>query len=322
MSTALKISALIPKMLQGSLPEAEIIHAFEVADGQEITAEDVAVSASAMHEVMVKTELPGDLIDTCGTGGSGKKTINTSTIVALIVATAGGKVAKHGNRSASGNCGCFDVLEALGAKIDLTVEEEQRIFGELGIVFLFARSHHPAMKHVAGARKTFGKPTIFNLLGPLSNPAGAKRQMIGVPNSARAELIAAALNILGTESSVIVTGKDGLDEVTLCDTTEIRRVPGGGMERLSPTDVGMDTEDPSAIEGGDTASNVAIVRSLLTGQGSRSHRNLVLLNAAVALTLTSLAKDIQEGVHLARETLDSGKVATLLENYIHATHNA
>ncbi len=313
-------SADITAMLSGTMPEAAVMRFFEENEKNKITPEELAGAVKAVQNICTKIDLPTNVIDTCGTGGSGMKTINTSTLTAFIVAAAGGQVAKHGNRSASGNCGSFDLLERLGAKIDLTVDEEQRIFDRLGIVLLFARTHHPAMRHVAAARKSFGKPTIFNLIGPLANPAGVRHQMIGTPTAEKAMLIAKTLTLLGKESSLVVRGKDGLDEVTVCDTTEIFAVPTGTHSLFSPTEIDIALEAPQAIVGGTTEENTKIFRALASGEGTTAHQSLVLLNAAFALTLTPLAKTVAEGFALARETLASGKVKTLIEDYIRLTH--
>lgn len=321
MKTIVEPSADIASMLSGSMPEHDIVNCFRSMEHVRMTPAILADAAKAVRRVCLPVELHPDAIDTCGTGGSGKKTINTSTLSAFIVAAAGGKVAKHGNRSASGNCGCFDLLEGIGAKIDLTVDDEKRIFDHLGIVFLFARTHHPALKHVAAARTIFGKPTVFNLVGPLANPAHVTHQMIGTPDRKRAELMAGALHMLGTESSLVVTGSDGLDEVTVCGTTEILRVPGNVHSTFSPQELGIGIEEEASIAGGTVAQNLAIFRSLATGEGSPAHRNLVLLNAAFALTLTDLAGNVHEGFALAKETLDSGRVSTLIDQYVHLTHS-
>jgi anthranilate phosphoribosyltransferase len=328
---------IISTILTGETSEKEILQLFQEMDERQLTVDDLVGGAKALREHMIPVELPGNPIDTTGTGGSGKKTINTSTLVAFLIATAGAKVAKHGNRSASGNCGSFDVLEGLGAKIELTPEhpstedvqgaaeelrvKERKIYDELGLVFLFAKTHHPAMKHVASARKKFGKKTIFNLLGPLCNPAGVKRQMIGVGNHHDAELIAGAMEKLGADDSLVVTGEDGLDEITMCESTVIRTIPGSRKGKFHPTTLGLEICEPESIEGGSVDQNVQTVRDLASGKGSDAHRNLVLVNAAHALLLTPLASELSEAFVLAKETLASGKVANLIDRYIQATND-
>ncbi len=313
-------SAEIAAMLCGTMTDSEILSFFQRYENEEITPEALASAAKAMRAVCIPVTLSPEAIDMCGTGGSGKKTINTSTLSAFIAAAAGAKVAKHGNRSASGNCGSFDLLEGIGAKIDLTVEEEKRIFDELGIVFLFARTHHPAMKHVSSARKLYGKPTIFNLLGPLVNPAEVRHQMIGTPDTKRAKLLADALRLLDTRSSLVVTGRDGLDEVTICDSTDMFHTPEGKRETFSPEDLGLVRENSDSITGGTKDENITIFNAIADGKGTRAQRNLVLINTAFALTLTKLVPNVQEGWKLAADTLDSGNVRTLITDYILLTN--
>ncbi|MDD5055750.1 MAG: anthranilate phosphoribosyltransferase [Candidatus Peribacteraceae bacterium] len=314
------IGSTIEAMLAGSLGEPEMIDLFGKWSTVPLTAGALADAAQAMRKAMLQVDLGADAMDTCGTGGSGKRRINTSTLVAFIVAAAGGKVAKHGNRAAGGRCGSFDLLEALGAKIELTPDQEKAIFGELGIAFLFARLHHPAMRHVASARKTFGKPTIFNLLGPLSNPAGVKRQLLGTPFKANAKILAAALQILGTEESWIVTGDDGLDEVTLGGSTTIFG-SDGDERRFSPADIRLPFADEREITGGTTEDNLRIFRDLAAGTGTEAHRNLVIVNAAHALVLAKVALTVQAGAVIASDLLRSGKVGDLIHRYVEASND-
>lgn len=314
------IGNAIEAMLMGSVSEAEILDFFEKWATVPLTAGALADAAKAMRGAMVQVDLGTQAMDTCGTGGSGKQRINTSTLVAFIVAAAGGKVAKHGNRAASGRCGSFDLLDALGAKIELTPEQEQMIFNELGIAFLFARLHHPAMRHVASARKTFGKPTIFNLLGPLANPAGVRRQLLGTPFKANAKLLADALRILGTEESWIVTGDDGLDEVTLAGPTTI--LGSNGDERtFSPANIRLPFADEREMTGGTTEDNLRIFRDLVEGKGTQAHQNLVIVNAAHALVLAKVALTVQAGAVIASDLLRSGKVGDLMKRYVEASND-
>ncbi len=317
-----ELETMVEQMLTGAMSDEEIIKVFQSFPSESLTAEQLASAARAMRRAMVGVRLDGDPLDTCGTGGSGKKTINTSTIVAFIVAAAGGKVAKHGNRSASGNCGCFDVLEALGARIDLTPEEERAVYDELGIVFLFARSHHPALKNVAAARKLFSKKTFFNLLGPLCNPASANRQMIGTGNLRDAELLRDALQLLGTDRSLIVTGMDGLDEVSVCAPTVLYSLPDDQTSKFVPADLSLPVYASGEIDGGSVDQNVQIVRELAQGRGAPAHRDLVLANAAHALLLTPLVDDLHSALILARETLESGAVAKLIDQYVLLTNHS
>jgi len=273
---------------------------------------------------MVPVSLSPDAIDTCGTGGSGKKTINTSTLAAFIVAAMGGKVAKHGNRSASGNCGSFDLLEHLGARINLSPKEEKDVFDELGIVFLLAPLHHPAMRFVAPLRKAYGKKTLFNYLGPLSNPAGVKRQLIGNGNHEAALLFVQSLQQDGGDKyALIVTGDDGLDEVTVTAPTTVRTVQGDVISetRFSPEQLSLPFYAEKDIGGGAAAENAAIFLDLAKGQGDDAKKTLVLVNAAHALLLTDRFPSLPEAYATAKEILASGKVLALIERYCRLTND-
>lgn len=283
-----------------------------------ITEELLTEGALALREHMIPVHLhANEAIDTCGTGGSGKKTINTSTLTAFIVSAAGGKVAKHGNRSASGNCGCFDLLEKLGVRIDLTPAQEQKVFDKLGIVFLFAPAHHPALRFVAPLRKQYGKKTVFNLIGPLCNPAGVTAQLIGNGSEEQANLLASAIQKLGTDRTLIVTGHDGLDEVTLTTKTTVRNVTEEevSISEFNPLDFGIALVHDESIEGGDHETNVKIFLDIAQGNGTEAMKNLAIVNAAHALLLTPLASTIDEAIHIARSTLGSGAVFDLFARY-------
>ena len=311
---------IVGSMLRGELTDEQILTQLTKWSTQPVTPDHLVAGATAMREAMVSVELEGSPIDTCGTGGSGLKTINTSTLVAFLVTAAGGTVAKHGNRSASGNCGCFDVLEGLGVNIELTPDQEKIVYDALGIVFLYAKSHHPAMRFVGPARKQFGKKTLFNLLGPLCNPAVVTRQMVGTGNADDAALMIAALKQLGTEQALIVSGNDGLDEVTICSTTTVQLLDGESTT-FDPLTHGIEYADPHDIEGGSVEENVAIVRSLAMGRGTRLQQNLIVVNAAHALWLAGLVATIEDGIALAREVLLSGRVLELIERYVEASND-
>ncbi len=311
--------AMLDLMLSGGLSELELEKLFMDFVSLPVTSELLADCAAVLRAKMLPVHLSenADIIDTCGTGGSGKRTINTSTLTALIVATAGGKIAKHGNRSASGNCGCFDLLEQLHVRIDLTPDMEKRIFEELGLVFLFAPAHHPSLKLVAPFRKKYGKKTIFNLFGPLCNPAGIKKQLIGTGNDQHAVLMADALFKLGSFGSKVATGKDGLDEVTSTTETTMYAVTPSGVEKsvFSPMEVSVPYTKESDIEGGAPEENAAVFLKLIQGYGDTAKKNLILLNAAHALMLAGVSPSIQEAFTLAKETLESGKVHNLFQEY-------
>lgn len=278
------------------------------------TVEEILGCARAMRAFAtpVHTRHPL-LVDTCGTGGDGAGTFNISTTAAFVVAGAGVPVAKHGNRAASSRTGSADVLEALGVRIDLTPEDVGHCLDEVGIGFLFAVRHHGAMRHASGPRRELGLRTVFNLLGPLCNPAGAQVQVVGVPAARWVAPIAEVLRQLGARRALVVHGADGLDELTvtgpslLADTRET-----GAPHQVRPEDVGLATAPPEALRGGAPAENAAILVAILEGEpGPR--RDVVLLNAAAALVAAGMAADLEAGVALARRAIDSGAARQRLE---------
>ena len=279
--------------------------------------EEVVGFASAMRDVSARVEVEADgepLIDTCGTGGDAQGTFNISTAAALTAAGAGVRVAKHGNRSLSSKCGSADVLEALGVGITLTPEQTAGAIREVGIGFLFAPAHHPAMKYAQPARAELKMRTVFNLLGPLTNPAGARKQLIGAPSPEAAELMAHALAALGTEHSYIVHGFDGLDEVSTTEPTQVYEVTGTevGKQIWEPRDFGVSRARLAELAGGDPARNAEIVRRILHGErGPR--RDVVLVNAAAALMASGKVTTPREAMAAAAESLDSGAACSKLE---------
>lgn len=250
------------------------------------------------------------VLDTCGTGGSGLDTPNTSTMAAFVVAAAGVPVAKHGNRSSSGKCGSADLLEAAGVNLDRSPEASGSLLDALGIVFLYAPAHHPAFRHVGPTRKQLGVRTVFNFLGPLCNPAGATHQVIGVSDPARAPMMAGALAELGVERALLVHGEDGLDELTLTGPTRLWMVRDGGVTEsvVTPEDLGLKPCAPTELQGGDVDRNLALFRAVV--QGDRSPiATLVALNAGAALWTAGATDTLQEGFVEARTLLRSGAAA-------------
>jgi anthranilate phosphoribosyltransferase len=272
--------------------------------------------ARAMRDKATKIEvdLAGEpLIDTCGTGGDGGGTFNVSTAAALVVAGAGVRVAKHGNRSLSSLCGSADVLEQLGVNIAMSAETAAHAIRETGIGFLFAPAIHPAMKHAQPARAELKMRTAFNLLGPLTNPAGAQYQLVGAPSLDAARLMAEALSVLGVERAWVVHGSDGLDEITLTGPTTVFDVRPGQIDTLSvqPRDFGMEPSAIEALRGGDRCKNAEIIRAILNGEkGPR--RDIVVANAAAALLVAGKAETIEETVVYARQAIDSGEASRRL----------
>jgi anthranilate phosphoribosyltransferase len=279
------------------------------------TADEVLGFARAMREKAARVDAgPEPLLDTCGTGGDGGRTFNISTIAAFVAAGAGVRVAKHGNRSLSSACGSADILEALGIHISLLPEQVGRSIREVGIGFLFAPLFHPAMKHAQSARLELKIRTVFNLLGPLTNPAGATRQLIGAPSIQAAELMAQALAGLEPERAFVVHGSDGLDEVTITGPTAVFEVTREKVVRTewTPADFGVERAQTSDLTGGDRAVNCEIAIAILHGQHG-PQRDIVLVNAAAALVAAGQAQDLGEAMQRARESVDSGAAGQKVE---------
>jgi anthranilate phosphoribosyltransferase len=288
------------------------------------TVGEIVAAARSLRAVAETAPLPDPrCIDTCGTGGDGAGTFNVSTAAAFVVAGAGVPVAKHGNRAASSRTGSFDVLEALGVQADLPVAAAARIAREVGIGFFFARRAHPAMRHVAPVRSELGIRTLMNCLGPLLNPVGVRRQVVGVYDSALVEPLAEALGQLGAERALVVHGDDGLDELTT--TTHSRTAFWDGRHvtpgTVDPEALGIPRVPLSALAGGDAAENAVIVRRVLEGEAG-APREIVRLNAAAALWVAEAARDLREGLEQATRCLDSGRAAAKLEQLIDASRNA
>jgi len=285
------------------------------------TAGEIAAVARALRAVAVTAPCPHpQAVDTCGTGGDGAGTFNISTTAAFVVAGAGLPVAKHGNRAASSRAGSADVLEALGAEIDLPVERSAVILAEVGIAFFFAPSAHPVMRYVAPVRRELGVRTLMNCLGPLLNPVGVRRQLVGVYARELVEPLAAALAELGAERALVVHGSDGLDELTTTGTSVAALYDGGAVRCLDvePAALGLPTATAGALRGGDARQNAGIVREVLEGErGAR--RDVVVLNAAAALWVGEAVGGLEEGIGCAAESLDSGAARDKLEKMVKAT---
>jgi anthranilate phosphoribosyltransferase len=253
------------------------------------------------------------LFDTCGTGGDGAHTFNVSTVAALVVAASGVRVAKHGNRSASSRCGSADLFETLGVNVAAPPAVIERCLDEAGIAFLFAQVFHPSMKHAAPTRKELGVRTAFNLLGPLTNPAGATRQLVGVPKPELTELVARSLLLLGAARAWVVHGADGLDEISTTGYTKVSECRDGFVNTfyLHPSDVGLAKTTPEALKGGEAADNAAIARAILDGEkGPR--RDIVLLNAGASLLVAGRVATVPEGIEMAARAIDSGRAQAVL----------
>lgn len=280
-------------------------------------AAEIAGLVRAMLEHAERIDLDGIVVDTCGTGGDQAGTFNISTVAALVVAAAGVPVAKHGNRAASGKCGSADLLEAWGVVIDLPPEQARRSIDELGIGFLFARTFHPAMKHVAPVRAELGVPTVFNVLGPLTNPAGVDRQVVGVADANMAPLVAEALLRLGREHALVVRGEDGLDELTTTGPSRMWEIRDGRIhdELFDPASLGLERTTIADLQGGEVEDNVRVANAVLDGEvGPRA--DVVALNAAAALYVAGAVGDLRSGLGLACETLGSGAARELRDRWV------
>jgi anthranilate phosphoribosyltransferase len=255
-----------------------------------------------------------DVFDTCGTGGDRAHTFNVSTVAALVVAACGVRVAKHGNRSVSSRCGSADLFEALGVNIAAAPEAVERCLAEAGIAFFFAPTFHPSMRHAAPTRRELGIRTAFNLLGPLTNPACASRQLVGVPRSELTELVARSLGQLGAARAWVVHGADGLDEISTTGYTKVSEARDGAVNTfyLHPSDVGLPKASPEQLRGGDAAENARIARAVLDGAPGPA-RDIVLLNAGASLLIAGAAATIDEGIRAAAAALDDGRAATALQ---------
>ena len=281
------------------------------------TVEEIAGMARVMREKSVPVSVSGPLVDTCGTGGDASKTFNISTTAAFVVAGAGLKVAKHGNRGMSSGCGSADVLDALGVKIELGAPEVEMCLEYVGIGFMFAPVFHPAMKYAAPSRREIGIRTVFNILGPMTNPAGAQSQLLGVFEESLAMKMAQVLCLLGCRHALVVHGEDGLDEITLGGRTTVCELKGEEISRyyIDPEDFGFPRTGLSSLRGGPPQENADILRRVLRGEKG-PYRDIVLVNAAATLVAGDLAKDLEKGVRLASEAIDSGRAMEKLEGLV------
>ncbi|MGE3693066.1 MAG: anthranilate phosphoribosyltransferase [Novosphingobium sp.] len=303
-------------MLDGVISDDDIAAILvEMADRGE-TATELAGAARAMRTRMKRVVAPSHAIDVCGTGGDGQHSVNVSTAVALVVAACGVPVAKHGNRAASSKAGGADTLEALGLDLAKASENAQATLADIGICFLFAQAHHPALARIAPIRKALGRRTIFNLLGPLANPAGVTRQLVGVPSPTLLPLYRDAMELLRTDRAIIVSGEEGLDEMSISGPSRIATIGIEGVgERIQPENAGLSAHPAEALRGGDAAFNAAALRRLLMGEPG-AYRDAVLLNAAGALIVAGEAADWHQGVEEAAEAIDKGLANTLLDCWI------
>ena len=320
--TTVEAAAAMTAIMKGEAAAAQIAGLL-VGLGMkgERPAELVGFAQSMRANAVPITPPPGAVFDTCGTGGDRSGTFNISTASAIVLAACGMRIAKHGNRSVSSQCGSADVLEALGVNIQAAPAIVEQCLREVGVAFLFAPTFHPAMKHAAAARKDLGVRTAFNLLGPLTNPARPTRQIVGVPRPELTELIARSLSLLGSERAWVVHGADGLDELSTTGYTKVSESRGAAVQTfyVHPADFGLAKATPEALKGGDAATNAAIVRSVLAAT-TGPQRDVVLLNAGAALFVAGATDTVKAGIAKAAAAIDSGAAETILKNLVAASN--
>ena len=317
-----EMAGVIDEIMRGTWADEQIGLLLTALRAKGESVAEVAGAASAMRQHMTPIRTHREnLVDTCGTGGDGAGAFNISTAAALVTAAAGVPVAKHGNRKISSRTGSADVLAALGVNIEAPVRLVERCLDELGIGFCFAPQLHPAMKHVPAVRRKLAVPTIFNLVGPLANPAGAGFQLLGVGRPELRSLLAAALAKLGTRRAIVVCGADGLDEVTLGGQTHLTLVEGDHLSETSwlPQDFGFERQELSTLEATDPNSSAAIIRSILAGETGPA-REIVVVNAAAAIWTTGSCADLHEAARRAEQAIDDGSSRQLLERLADLSH--
>ena len=316
-----EMSQMIIDIFSGSITDAQIGAFMAALSTKGETFEELAGAARAMRRKALRIQVSAsDVVDTCGTGGDETQTFNISTTTAFIVAGCGVTVAKHGNRSVSSKCGSADLLEALGVKLDVNPEIVEEAIGEIGIGFLYAPLYHGAMRYAAKARKEVGIRSIFNMLGPLTNPAGANCQLLGVYAPELTEMFAQALRLLGTKRAFVVHGHDGLDEISVCAPTRISELKDDLIQTydINPEQFFKTKANPQDLAGGTPQENAEITRKILAGE-TGPKRDVVVLNASAALIAAGKAKDFNEGILMAQKSIDSKKAAAKLENLIEFT---
>jgi anthranilate phosphoribosyltransferase len=309
--------AAFDDMLDGRVPDESVARFLTDITLRDETSIEIAAAAQALRERMIEVRAPEGAIDVCGTGGDGAHSLNISTAVAIVVAACGVPVAKHGNRAASSKAGAADTLEALGLDLDRASARAEESLAELGLCFLFAQKHHPALGRLATVRKAIGRRTIFNLIGPLANPARVTRQLVGIARVNYLDTVAQALDLIGTEAAMLVSGEESLDELSIAGPSRVVRLGacGPGEARVTPEDAGLARHGLDSIRGGDAAFNAAALRALLDGAAS-PYRDAVLLNSAAALIVAGKAADWRDGAATAAEAIDGGAARALLARWI------
>jgi anthranilate phosphoribosyltransferase len=310
-------------MMGGELTDAQIGGFLIALRCKGESVEEIAAAVGVMRELAHKVDIQGEhVIDTCGTGGDGANTFNISTAAAFVVAAAGGKVAKHGNRSVSSRCGSADLLEAAGVNLDMSAAEVEQCINDIGVGFLFAAKHHSAVRHTVGPRKEMGVRTLFNLIGPLSNPAHAQNQLIGVFDNQWLTPLAEVLKKLGSRHVLIVNADDGLDEISIAAPTQVAELKNGIISTytLTPEQFGLSRHSLTALEVSDAQSSLALVKAVLDNQPGPA-RDIVALNAGAAIYAADLCGSLQEGVVKALQVIASGKAKSKLEALVERSKN-
>jgi anthranilate phosphoribosyltransferase len=312
-------ASVLSEIVDGNASEAQAAAFLIALRTKGETVDEIAGLARVLRERAVRVDAGDGLVDTAGTGG-GRPTFNVSTTAAFIAAGAGCRVAKHGNRSATSQCGSADVLEALGGRIDVGVDVVEACIREIGFGFMFAPLHHPAFKHIVPVRKGLGVRTVFNFLGPLTNPAGARRQVVGVSDPGKLETMAAALGQLGTERALVVSSADGLDEFSVSGATRVVELRAGGLSTydVTPDEVDLERAAEGAVGAGTPEQNALVLREVLAGNPG-TERSLAVLNAGAAIYVAGAAEALGEGVRAAERSIDSGAAARVLERWVEAT---
>jgi anthranilate phosphoribosyltransferase len=291
------------------------------------TAEQIAAAASVMRDHSIKlpieNNLQEQLIDNCGTGGDKSNSFNVSTTVSILLSACGSKVAKHGNRSITSKSGSADMLEALGINLNLDIESQVKMLNKTGFVFMFAVNHHPAMKHIMPIRKSLDHRTIFNILGPLTNPANVSKQLIGVFDKSYVSKIAQALKLINTKRAMVVSAADGMDEISISDITYASKLDNGVIKEIiiDPKQLGLDIYSKKEIEGGDATFNAQITKDILSGNIEGAKLDIVLINCAAALWVDGKVDTLEEGINLAKETIKNGKALEQLEEIIKVSND-
>ena len=322
--SASEMGDMIAQIFLGQIPDMQIAAFIAALATKGETFEELAGAANIMRQKAVKVQIIGsDIIDTCGTGGDLSSSFNVSTTTAFVVAGCSVVVAKHGNRSVSSKCGSADLIEALGVNLDVAPEIVEQGIEEIGIGFLFAPKYHGAMKFVAPARQQLKIRSIFNMLGPLSNPAGANCQLLGVYAPELTEMFALTLNDLGTKRAFVVHGHDGLDEISVCAPTRVTKLEDGMIQtyNINPEDFFESFANPSEIKGGNLDLNLQITRDILNAKAKGPKRNIVLINSAAALVSAGKADNLKQGIKLAKDSIDSKKALSKLEDLIEFTQD-